>query len=78
MKLAKGGGASRSSDTHTKPNIKKWSTTLRAKGTHTSSRWREKVDFRLTSRPSRRTTTPLLSSWPMRMARAAWMDGLVL
>ena len=76
-KLAKGGGPSSSSETTTKPNIRKWSMTVRAKGTHTSSRWREKVSLRLTSRPERRTTQPLLSSWPRRMARAAWMEGLV-
>ena len=77
-KLAKGAGPSSSSETTTKPNIRKWSMTLRAKGNHTSSRWREKVSLRSTSFPLRRTTQPLLSSCPCRMARAAWIDGLEL
>ena len=74
-KFANGGGDSFSSETSTKPNIKKWSMTCLAKGTHTSSRCRANTGFRLTSRPCRRTTTPEPSSWPSRMARAAWMDG---
>ena len=61
-KFANGGGDSFSSDTKTKPNIKKWSMTALANGTHTSSRWRANTGFRLTSRPSRRTTTPEPSS----------------
>ena len=77
-KLAKGGGPSSSSETTAKPNMRKLSMTPRAKGSQTSSRWREKVSLSSTSRPPRRTTQPLLRSWPMRMARAAWMEGLEL
>ena len=73
--LANAGGSSGSIETTTKPNMRKWSMTVRAKGIHWSSRWREKTGLSLTSSPSRRTTTPLLSSWPMRIWRAAWMLG---
>jgi hypothetical protein len=75
MKLEKGGGDSSSSETITKPNIRKWSITFLAKGTHTSCRWRAKVSLSGTSCPSRRTTQPELSSWPSRMVRAAWIEG---
>ena len=74
-KFANGGGDSFSSETSTNPNMRKWSMTCLAKGTHTSSRCLANTGLRLTSRPCRRTTTPEPSSWPSRMARAAWIDG---
>lgn len=76
-RLAKGCASSASMDTTQKPNIRNWSMTLRANGIHVSSRYREKASCSGTSCPARRTTTPLLSSWPCRMARAARIDGLV-
>ena len=76
-RLAKGCGSSASMDTTQKPNMRNWSMTLRANGIHVSSRYREKASCSGTSCPARRTTTPLLSSWPCRMARAARIDGLV-
>jgi hypothetical protein len=77
-KLAKAGGSSGSRLTTTNPYMMKLSMTRRAKGTHWSSRCLEKMGLRSTDLPLRRTTMPLLSSWPMRIWRAAWMLGEVL
>ena len=47
--FANAGGSSGSIETTTKPNMRKWSMTVRAKGIHWSSRWREKTGRSLTS-----------------------------